>query len=307
MRDTGFAHVDWSESASRESRSVRIICGMVAEPEKACPAKATSMLLHQTSSNSGDRNLFLLPDGFGSSAVFGALAPLLSQVKHVSVYALNSPFLKIKPDPDQSPSIEELAATYVAEIKRRQPEGPYMVGGYSVGGVLAFEAARQLLEYGNDVKRMFLIDTPCPTFACSMPDALVDFLISINRFGVMSEDEVQENKRGSPLAKHHFTLSRRQLSMYQVSRLPGRNIPQVVLFSAREGVDKQEWVARPEVLPAEQQLVDWFLNDRAEGELFQWDKVLDNVKVVPVNGNHFSMMVPPMVSLIVDFCYQSSY
>ncbi|EIT79328.1 polyketide [Aspergillus oryzae 100-8] len=307
MRDAGFAHVDWSESASRESRSVRIICGMVAEPEKACPAKATSMLLHQTSSNSGDRNLFLLPDGFGSSAVFGALAPLLSQVKHVSVYALNSPFLKIKPDPDQSPSIEELAATYVAEIKRRQPEGPYMVGGYSVGGVLAFEAARQLLEYGNDVKRMFLIDTPCPTFACSMPDALVDFLISINRFGVMSEDEVQENKRGSPLAKHHFTLSRRQLSMYQVSRLPGRNIPQVVLFSAREGVDKQEWVARPEVLPAEQQLVDWFLNDRAEGELFQWDKVLDNVKVVPVNGNHFSMMVPPMVSLIVDFCYQSSY
>ncbi|KAE8310243.1 hypothetical protein BDV41DRAFT_590517 [Aspergillus transmontanensis] len=307
MRDVGFAHVDWSESASRESRSVRIICGMVAEPEKACPAKATSMLLHQSSSDPDNRNLFLIPDGFGSGAVFSALVPLLSQVKHVSVYALNSPFLKIKPDSDQPPSLEELAATYVAEIKRRQPEGPYMVGGYSVGGVLAFEAVRQLLEYGNEVERMFLIDTPCPTFARSMPDALVDFLNSINRFGVMSEDEVKENKRGSPLASHHFTLSRQQLSIYQVSRLPGRNIPQVVLFSAKEGVDKQDEVARPEVLPAEQQLVDWFLNDRTHGELFEWDKVLENVKVVPVDGNHFSMMVPPMVSLVVDFCYQSSY
>ncbi|KAK6826518.1 hypothetical protein RU639_005476 [Aspergillus parasiticus] len=296
MRDAGFAHVDWSESASRESRSVRIICGMVAEPEKACPAKATSMLLHQSSPDPDNRNLFLIPDGFGSGAVFSALVPLLSQVKHVSVYALNSPFLKIKPDSDQPPSLEELAATYVAEIKRRQPEGPYMVGGYSVGGVLAFEAVRQLLEYGNEVERMFLIDTPYPTFARSMPDALVDFLNSINRFGVMSEDEVKENKRGSPLASHHFTLSRQQLSIYQVSRLPGRNIPQVVLFSAKEGVDKQDEVARPEVLPAEQQLVDWFLNDRTHGKLFEWDKVLENVKVVPVDGNHFSMMVPPMIN-----------
>ncbi|KAE8331373.1 hypothetical protein BDV39DRAFT_189789 [Aspergillus sergii] len=307
MRDAGFAHVDWSESASHESRSVRVICGMVAEPEKACPAKATSMLLHQSSSYPDDRNLFLIPDGFGSGAVFNALVSLLSQVKHVSVYALNSPFLKIKPDPDQLPSIEELAATYVAEIKRRQPEGPYMVGGYSIGGVLALEAVRQLLEYGNEVERMFLIDTPCPAFACSMPDALVEFLNSINRFGVMSEDEVQENKRGCPLSSYHFTLSRQQLSIYQVSRLPGRNVPRVVLFSAKEGVDKQDEVVRPEVLPAEQQLVDWFLNDRAHGELSEWDKILENVKVVLVDGNHFSMMVPPMVSLVVNFCYQSSY
>ena len=131
MRDAGFAHVDWSEGASRESRGIRLICGMVAEVDRPCPVKATSMLLHRGTSASGDRNLFLAPDGFGSGAVFGGLQPLLGRVKDMSIYALNSPFVKNKPDPEQPPSIEELAAIYVAEIKRRQPDGPYLVGGYS--------------------------------------------------------------------------------------------------------------------------------------------------------------------------------
>ncbi|KAE8334463.1 hypothetical protein BDV24DRAFT_172540 [Aspergillus arachidicola] len=295
MLDAGFAHVDWSEGASHESRSVRVICGMIAEPETACPAKTTSMLLHRPTFDSGDRSLFLIPDGFGSGTVFGALAPLLSPVEHVSVYTLNSPFLKRKPDSNQVPTIEELAAIYVTEIKRRQPEGPYMVGGYSVGGVLAFEAARQLLEDGNEVKKMFLIDTACPTFASFMPDALVDFLDSINRFSMMDGD-TRENKRGSPLASDHFTLARQQLLMYRISKLPGPEISQVVLFSAREGVNKQDEVPLPEVLPMEQRLVNWFLNDRADDELFGWDKVVENIRVIPADGNHFSMMRPPLVN-----------
>ncbi|KAI2632155.1 polyketide synthase dehydratase-domain-containing protein [Hypoxylon sp. NC1633] len=121
MRDAGFPHVDWSEGASRESRAVRVICGMAAEPKGPCLSKATSMLLHRGVSALGDRNLFLAPDGFGSGAVFGALQPLLRGVKDISVYALNSPFIKNKPDPEEPPTIEELAAIYGAEIKRRQP------------------------------------------------------------------------------------------------------------------------------------------------------------------------------------------
>lgn len=45
MCDSGFVHVDWSDGPSRESRSVRVICGVDAEPEVTCPAKATSVLL----------------------------------------------------------------------------------------------------------------------------------------------------------------------------------------------------------------------------------------------------------------------
>ena len=296
MQDAGFAHVDWSEGMSRESRSVRLICGMVTKVEKPCLAKATSMLLHRGTSDSGGRNLFLIPDGFGSGAVFGGLQPLLGCVKDTSIYALNSPFIKNKPDPDLPPSIEELAATYVAEIKRRQPDGPYLIGGYSVGGVVAFEVVRQLFEDGNEVEKLFLIDTACPTLASSMPGALVDFLDSIDYVGIVNEGEIREKNRGRVITNDHFTLARQQLLKYRVSKLPGRKIPQVVLFSAREGVDKQDKQARPNVLPEEQRVVDWFLDDRTDDGSFGWDDILGNVRVVRADGNHFSMMKPPAVS-----------
>lgn len=296
MQDSGFSHVDWSESASRESRGVRVICGMASKLEVPCPVKSTSMLLRRGISASEGRNLFLAPDGFGSGAVFGTLPPLLSGVKDVSVYALNSPFLKNKPDPDQLPTIEELAAIYVAEIKRRQPEGPYLVGGYSVGGVIAFEVARQLLEDGNEVEKLILIDTVCPTFGNSMPDALVGFLDSINLVGMVNEDENQGKSKGQPIRSDHFTLARQQLLEYKVSKLPGRKMPQVMLVSAKEGVDKQDQVSRPVVLPEEQRIVDWFLDDRIDQGSFGWDELLEGVHVIRADGNHFSMMKPPMVS-----------
>ncbi|KAL1866900.1 Type I Iterative PKS [Diaporthe australafricana] len=300
MRDAGFAHADWSDGATREARSVRVICGSVAA--EACPARATSVLLHrgETSTSWGQqhrRNLFLAPDGFGSGAVFGGLQPLLGGVRDVAVYALNSPFIKCKPGPDQPvPTIEELAASYVAEIKRRQPEGPYLLGGYSVGGVAAFEAARQLLENGDEVEKLLLIDSACPTVVGSFPDVLVDFLDSMDHVGVVDEARIREKNGGRLIKGDHFALSRQQLLKYTSSGLPGKGVGQAVLFSAKEGVDKQDKVSRPRVLPEEQGTVDWFLNDRSEGGSFGWDQLLENVSVVCADGNHFSMMKTPMIS-----------
>ncbi|PWY70789.1 polyketide synthase [Aspergillus eucalypticola CBS 122712] len=296
MQDAGFAHVDWSEGASRESRTVRVICGMTTAPETKCPAEATSLLLHRRFSAPGERNLFLIPDGIGSGAVFGALGPYLSSVKGVSVYALNSPFRHSKPSIDELLTIEELAAIYVAEIKRQQPESPYLLGGYSVGGVLAFEVARQLLEDGNEIEKLFFIDTACPTFVRDFPDALVNFLDSIEPVFVEKGRESRATRRGQLLASDQFLLARRQIRRYRVCKLPGRKMPQVVLFAAKEGVDKQNQVSRPSVSLEDQRAVSWFLDDRTDEGWFGWDAVLDDVKMVRVDGNHFSMMSPPMIS-----------
>ncbi len=56
-------------------------------------------------------------------------------------------------------SIEEIAAYYIQLITDRQPVGPYSVGGFSLGGVIAFEMARQLKDSGNEVHLVALIDT----------------------------------------------------------------------------------------------------------------------------------------------------
>ncbi|MEM7166552.1 MAG: amino acid adenylation domain-containing protein [Planctomycetota bacterium] len=59
-------------------------------------------------------------------------------------------------------SIQEMAAEYVTEIRSLQPEGPYYLAGYSSGGWVAYEMARQLEHQGADVARVFLLDSHFP-------------------------------------------------------------------------------------------------------------------------------------------------
>ena len=55
--------------------------------------------------------------------------------------------------------IEEMAALYVQEIKTIQPHGPYHLGGYCLGGTIAFEMAQQLTRSGEEVALLALFDT----------------------------------------------------------------------------------------------------------------------------------------------------
>jgi amino acid adenylation domain-containing protein len=56
-------------------------------------------------------------------------------------------------------TIENMAAHYVQEIRSFQPEGPYCLGGYSMGGLIAFEMAQQLHRLGQRVALLVLFDT----------------------------------------------------------------------------------------------------------------------------------------------------
>jgi surfactin family lipopeptide synthetase A len=57
---------------------------------------------------------------------------------------------------------EEMAAHYIEEIRRVQPTGPYFLGGYSFGGMIAYEMAQQLRAQGQDGTVVVLFDTLCP-------------------------------------------------------------------------------------------------------------------------------------------------
>ncbi|MFA0888097.1 MAG: AMP-binding protein [Synergistales bacterium] len=55
-------------------------------------------------------------------------------------------------------AVEEMAAHYIAEMRRIQPKGPYRVLGYSFGGVVAYEMARQLESAGENVGFLGMLD-----------------------------------------------------------------------------------------------------------------------------------------------------
>ena len=56
-------------------------------------------------------------------------------------------------------SIPEMAERYLQEIRRVQPEGPYRIGGYSFGGLVAYEMAQLLESQGQEVALLALFDT----------------------------------------------------------------------------------------------------------------------------------------------------
>jgi thioesterase domain-containing protein/NADP-dependent 3-hydroxy acid dehydrogenase YdfG len=64
--------------------------------------------------------------------------------------------------------IEDIAARYIAAVRTVSPEGPYLLGGSSFGGLVAFEMAQQLSALGSRVSLVAMIDSPAP--AAGVPE-----------------------------------------------------------------------------------------------------------------------------------------
>ncbi|RYX85072.1 hypothetical protein EON83_07445 [bacterium] len=63
---------------------------------------------------------------------------------------------------DEPLCIRQLAALYVADLRQHQPQGPYSLGGFSLGGAIALEMARLLREQDQTISLLVLMDTYFP-------------------------------------------------------------------------------------------------------------------------------------------------
>ena len=76
------------------------------------------------------------------------------------VYGLQAPGLEKAEIPCSR--LEELAAHHLEAVRRVQPSGPYLLGGFSMGGAIAYEMARQIVLAGERVGLLALMDTYAP-------------------------------------------------------------------------------------------------------------------------------------------------
>ncbi|MBW4669172.1 MAG: amino acid adenylation domain-containing protein [Cyanomargarita calcarea GSE-NOS-MK-12-04C] len=65
--------------------------------------------------------------------------------------------------------LEDMASHYLKEIQTVQPKGPYLLGGHSFGGLVAYEIAQQLYKQGEQVDLLVLFDTPVPGVELRLP------------------------------------------------------------------------------------------------------------------------------------------
>ncbi len=103
--------------------------------------------------------LFWVHPAGGSVYCFRELAQALGEER--PFYGLQSRGLNAGCAPQAS--VEEMADAYVAGVREAQPEGPYFIGGWSMGGLVAYEMARQLTEAGQEVALVALLDTRAPS------------------------------------------------------------------------------------------------------------------------------------------------
>jgi amino acid adenylation domain-containing protein len=99
--------------------------------------------------------LFCVHGGFGGILFYGELARCLGTEQ--PLYGLQAEGLD--GSPIHHSTIPSMAAYYVRQMRQVQPQGPYFLGGYSFGGVVAFEMAHQLYAVDQEVALLVLFDS----------------------------------------------------------------------------------------------------------------------------------------------------
>lgn len=251
---------------------------------------ATSILL-QGNPKTATQKLFLFPDGSGSATSYATIPGVSPDV---CVYGLNCPYMRTPENLNFS--LDELTYPYVAEIRRRQPKGPYNFGGWSAGGICAYDAARHLIfDEGEQVERLLLLDSPFPIGLEKLPRRLYRFFDTIGLFG---EGKAPPPKWLLP----HFLAFIDSLDAYKASPFPFNDskladkIPKTFMVWAKDGVCSKPNDPRP--APAEDGSPDpremlWLLNNRTDLGPNGWDTLVGpkNVGGITVmeGANHFTM------------------
>ena len=261
-------------------------------PDLSQYPKAQSMLV-QGDPKTATTTLFLLPDGSGSATSYANI-PKIGPT--VCVYGLNCPFMTTPQD--FTCGIETVSTIYMAEIRRRQPHGPYTMGGWSAGGVVAYEVARQLLADGEFVDRLILLDSPCPLALEPLPARLHHFF---DRIGLLGSG----GKNPPSWLLPHFQASIDALTAFndKAKPLDPAKAPKTYAIWARDGVCGKPGDPKPPVSEDDPKSMTWLLNDRTDFGYNGWDQLLgaENIRTTNMEGNHFTIMRAPGVSFFFLF------
>lgn len=277
------------KSPSEKSKPIIPAATPVSAPvvatAQATPQRVANSILLQGNMRKARKYLWIVPDGSGSATSYIDIPTLSSDV---AVFGLNSPFMKT---PEEfTCGVVGIATYYINEMKRRQPTGPYLLAGWSAGGVIAYEVVNQLTKSNEIVDKLILIDTPCPDIIEPLPSSLHKWFASIGLLGDGDPTKIPE------WLLPHFASSVQALSTYMPEAIDPKKIPQVMAIWCEDGVCKLPTDPRPDPFPYGH--AQFLLDNRTDFGPYIWDKYLGNEKFETrhMPGNHFSMMHAPHVS-----------
>lgn len=268
----------------------------LARELRAGPAPSASGPLVPLQPAGGARPLFFVHAAGGNVVSYAALARHRGPGQ--PLYGLQSRGLEGEDLPRTE--LEEMAADYLAQLRTVQPEGPYRLGGWSIGGVIAFEMTRMLEAAGEAVEILALVDSRVPGSAppdadANDPGLLAGFLLhlglapgwislSAEEVAALSADErlrlAWETARAADLVAPELDLAR-------FGRLWGVFRANVAAAAAY----------RPR--PCESDLLLVLARNRAAlagAEAARWQALTTGrVRTAAVSGDHFTVVREPHV------------
>ncbi|KAJ3928286.1 MAG: polyketide synthase [Lentinula lateritia] len=206
--------------------------------------------------------IFFIHDGSGLVNYYDKVESL-----HRDVWAIYNPkFLFALP----WGSLKDMALAYADYISALST-GPILLGGWSFGGVVAYEVALQLAKRGVTTKGIILIDAPNPIGHVPLSDALIKTIARYDR----KNGPVEIGK----LVRTQFAMNAQLLSAYDPHETGGVCPPLVFLRSelgyAAEGIQVAD-------------IPSWLV-DRSDPSttIAGWSELSSSVKVWDVPGHHF--------------------
>lgn len=168
--------------------------------------------------------LFLIHDGSGICLSYHRIQPFGR-----TIYAVHDPkFL----ESDSWSGIPAMAQAYAKLIKATN-SGPLILGGWSFGGVVAFEAARVLQAEGHAIAGVVLIDSPPPINHKPLSAAIIHDVVRGGRKGELVGDTIRS------LARKSFTSCARMLECFkpEAATSTSRPAPRTFLLRATNSYD----------------------------------------------------------------------
>ncbi|KAG6829310.1 Type I Iterative PKS [Tricholoma furcatifolium] len=212
------------------------------------------------SSNSGRHPLFLLHDGSGLVNYYERLSSL-----NRSVWAIYNPNFTTSRSWE---SVQQMAKVYAHDIAH-STVGPVLLGGWSFGGVAAYEVGRHLELMGRSVLGILLIDAPSPIAHIPLSEAVIGSVLNFE--GRSTNSEIGR------LMKAQFSMNSRLLCTYKPEPFL-RDCPPMVMLRSQEGYN-----------PPGIQVPAW-LSDRSQPKTAtaQWETLSKSpIEILDIPGHHF--------------------
>ncbi|KAF7327230.1 hypothetical protein MKEN_00300100 [Mycena kentingensis (nom. inval.)] len=216
----------------------------------------------QRADTSGRLPVFFIHDGSGLVNYYDRLSVLDRDIWGIP----NPRFVTGEPWSE----LVDMAAAYVDYILTTT-SGPLLLGGWSFGGVAAYEIALQLTARGVHVKGIILIDAPSPVNHVPLPESVIDRVLQL---------DASRSVELAALVRRQFSLNAQMLGQY-VPHATASLCPALVLLRSSEGVHFDDG--------ATDQVPQW-LSERSDPQasVAAWQSLAHcSIKVLDIPGNHF--------------------